>query len=254
MQHTPGSDPQWQPQSSPPDNAYPPPGHGQPPTRKGVGGLSVALAALLVLSACVSALLSVALFARRSLMGDTLDGAAGNPNAALVLDDVMAADSFFFIAAGLGVVNLLVIPVWIIWQYRYAHNAALLRGPFRPDKGWAIGGWFIPLVCYVVPQLQLMNSARASERSPRVVPIVAAWWATYVAFQLINGSSFVVRLQDYEIYDEQSLRAYVSRFQFADALFGVGSLIQTVSAVLAVVMVRQLTTRQARNLSHIGVM
>ena len=62
--------------------------------------------------------------------------------------------------------------VTIIWMYRVAANHRTLHRGGTWGPGWAIGGWFLPPVVYVIPMLMLRELWKASNPD---VPIGGEW-------------------------------------------------------------------------------
>lgn len=108
---------------------------------------------------------------------------------------VSRADDVRVVAACASAVGLLAaivgLATWSHQAYRTAssRNRALLR--YSP--GWALGGWFVPIVNLVRPKQVVDDLWRASEARddhreyPRIALSVHVWWALWVA-------GFVLRL------------------------------------------------------------
>jgi hypothetical protein len=47
--------------------------------------------------------------------------------------------------------------IFIVWQYRHAKNAKMLGQTSGLGPRWAIGGWFIPLVNFALPAVQMLD-------------------------------------------------------------------------------------------------
>src|SRR3954470_3233570 len=189
---TPPSPPPWH---SPPP-APPPPGTPYPaatystggyaytptPAAQGTKGLATALTVLLVVTGLTGIFVAIAFFHRASLVDDT-------NRVFFNLDEVNDADSTVSGAVAFFMLGLLATGVvWIIWQFRYAKNAELLRGNYGLPSGWAIGGWFVPLGNFALPQLQLLQAARASDpdlaqgqpvASGRAPSMIVPWWVVF---------------------------------------------------------------------------
>lgn len=76
----------------------------------------------------------------------------------------------------------------IVWMHRIAKNHALLHRGATWGPGWAIGGWFLPPVLYIIPFLMFRELWKASDpdvpiggewRDGRVAPIVSIWFVLY---------------------------------------------------------------------------
>jgi hypothetical protein len=211
-----------------------------------LGGLTTAVTILLGLPTAVSLVAAFQLFDRASLLAVYQDA----PITPLMLDVVEGADTT--VTGWLllfGVVYLATGTVFIIWHHRYASNAVILRGPLTLGPGWAVGGWFIPLANFVLPFLQLNQSARASdpalpqgERPSRgTLPrIQTAWTSTFVAAAVLFTASTWTRPST----PSADASSTINAFTMADRAAGVAFLLYTVAGVLAVLTVRTLTRRQ----------
>jgi lysylphosphatidylglycerol synthetase-like protein (DUF2156 family) len=82
----------------------------------------------------------------------------------------------------------------IVWMYRIAANLRKLgrRGTWGP--GWAIGGWFLPPMLYIIPLLMFRELWHGSDpstpldanwRSKRFHPVIIAWFALYSVAPLV---------------------------------------------------------------------
>jgi hypothetical protein len=186
----------------------------------------------------------VALLHRASVVND-FTGFGG-----VTVSDVSDADSQAGGAVGLLQFGLLATGiVWIIWQFRYAKNAQALRGNYGLAPGWAIGGWFIPFGNLVLPQLQLLQAAKASDPNLPVGQPAAsgtapssliAWWVAYDLAGLLFGIGSVMRP------NKDDFNFDLDRFVRADRVSAFACMLYIAAAVLAIVMVRALSDRQTR--------
>jgi hypothetical protein len=229
-----------------PASSYGAPGYGYaaPAQVKPLKGLATAISVLLAITGLAAVWAAVALFHRASVVSD-FTGLAG-----VSIQDIKDADSQVSGSVGLFQFGLLATGiVWIIWQFRFAKNAQALRGNYGLAPGWAIGGWFIPFGNLVLPQLQLFQAAKAS--SPDLPPgqpatagtapaSVLAWWVAYD----LAGALFAIGQLTRP--DKNSFNFDLDKFVRADRLSGFSCLVYVVAAVIAILMVRALTDRQAR--------
>ena len=51
----------------------------------------------------------------------------------------------------------------MIWLFRIAKNHQALGRRLTWAPGWAIGGWFLPPIVYVIPTLMLRESWKAAD-------------------------------------------------------------------------------------------
>jgi hypothetical protein len=81
----------------------------------------------------------------------------------------LATQAFGFISIGLMVVLAL-------WSYNAAKTTKILGLQLRREPGWALAGWFIPIVSLWFPPTTIRSFA--PERSQ--LRIVVEWWACYI--------------------------------------------------------------------------
>ena len=157
--------------------------------------------------------------------------------------DVNQVDTMHAIAAGFVVLELVALlttgVVFITWTRRLYRNVAPLGGETRFKPGWAVGGWFVPLLNLVRPKQVLDDAWRAGmvdsrdlDKVDKPPPFMEFWWALFVIAPF--AATFITRS------DEDSGR---SRAQY----FELRSLVQLawmVVAVLAFWVVVRLTDRQ----------
>lgn len=216
---------------------------------KPLRGLSTALTVLLALAGVAALLLAGAMFNRASVSAD-LAPFISTPDVLQRHDD--ATGTF----AGMLVLYVLLVlaagVVFIVWQFRHAANAQARRGSLGLGPGWAIGGWFIPVANYVLPAIQLHQSARASdpETGPGPSPgsggrapgVIIAWALAYALGNIV----FAVGVAIYSSgIDEMGFVNDPDAMTTGDRLGATGMLIVAAAAVLAILMVRKLSARQA---------
>lgn len=165
-------------------------------------------------------------------------------------------DSF----SGFALVQLLTMIVVIssavvsmIWLYRIAANVrrfgrATVWGPV-----WAVFGWFLPPLLYVIPLLMLREMWKASNpdvapgdegwRKGSEQPLLWGWWVTYSVIPLIFAvvrANSLFRVGGPVGGDVRDSADALRDFGAA----GIGSIVSTViGAVLWILIVRALTNR-----------
>jgi Domain of unknown function (DUF4328) len=206
------------------------PGAGGPV--RSLTGLATALTILLPLAALVAVLLLVELTHRLDLLGQIRDGdvSPGLVSRAEDSDHAVAAWSALY-----GLVVLATGIVFIVWLYRARTNADALGGRFqRRGKGWAIGGWFCPIVNLWFPYQIVTDVRREADGEPKSYPLHRVWWGFWIATGALGTSS---RLQTGE--DVNSLT------DATDAAI-VEFLLAIPAAILAIFVVRAVTASWER--------
>ncbi len=83
--------------------------------------------------------------------------------------------------------------VTMIWMFRIAKNHRTLHRGCTWGPGWAVGGWFLPPLVFVIPTLMFRELWKASDpavpvggewRSNRASPLVLLWFVLYTLMPL----------------------------------------------------------------------
>jgi hypothetical protein len=198
-------------------------------------GLRTALSGLFLLVVVASVASGVAHLHRAGVIDRISNGTATLREARRADDLVRTATLIalsLLVAAGV---------VFIVWQWRTAKNAEVLgRTGARYGAGWSIGGWFIPLANLVIPVLIIQDLWRSSDPDPSLVgwrsrprsALVGWWWAAIVLGGLAGRSANAT--------DTSSL----SDLRSAETRAAFGVLLFAVAAILAIAVVRTITSRQ----------
>ncbi|MYW11513.1 DUF4328 domain-containing protein [Streptomyces sp. SID2563] len=204
-------------------------------------GLARAVCVLLGAAAVADVLSIAAGVHSRVLIADGLDGGF------LAVDEEAwtRADRLYGFAGSLQVLTFLTAGVvFLVWMRRARLNAEVFDPSAHPMKpGWAIGGWFVPIGNLWLPYRVTSGIWTASApvetpggrfAAPRA--LLNAWWAVFVADQLVSRASGRL-YADAETGDE--IIRGLDLVVVTDAL-------DLVAAVLAILVVRRLTTMQSR--------
>ncbi|MGI5212186.1 DUF4328 domain-containing protein [Plantactinospora sp. CA-290183] len=154
---------------------------GQPPVRPDVRtysvrvpGLAASVAVALAMLAAAAALLSPALGARLARRAER-DGDIAALDQAAYLETVLGLGQIALVLAAAVLV--------IIWFYRAYRNLDAFPGAgSRLAAGWAIGGWFVPVVNLVVPFRVMADVARGSLWRLTTPALVWVWWLSYLVY------------------------------------------------------------------------
>jgi hypothetical protein len=181
----------------------PPPGLSPPPgavgyqsgpwgavTLERVGGLAKALTVVLIVNALGQ--IVTALFLRgqidnaRDLIAERID------------DDTFLERQLGFSGVSLltGGTTLAAAVLTMIWLYRVARNHRSLRRQTTWAPGWAVGGWFLPPLLYVIPTLMVREHWKAAD--PSSPPGDDSWrrgpepWLVWVWFFVYSVAPILV--------------------------------------------------------------
>lgn len=232
---------------------YPQPGHQQyPPQSPGCyplaytvptapSGLAQAVQVLLGLAGLVALLgLAANTYSFATAWSSMVNGTVGeDPQASAGL-----AVSVVVLVIGM-VLTLGTAVCFMVWLYRCGTLSAILApGEQRLGRGWAIGGWFVPIAYLVLPRLFIGDVWRAARPVEEIArrrgrTALVSWWWVPFCFQ---QTCFVASMESVqEAINSDSTRAYIIGTFLGVQLV---TLARVVAAVLGVLMVRRLTARQ----------
>jgi hypothetical protein len=147
-------------------------------------------------------------------------------------------------AVGIAVLALFVVTgiAWLVWQHRSQTNLRTAGvGPLHFTPGWAVGWWFIPIASLWKPfqaTRELYTASAGGERwwETPTPALLGWWWAGWIAFNVMDGlaSAFFSG-------DDVSVGSFMTGDRFSIA----GDLLSTATAMLAIIVVREVIRRQA---------
>lgn len=165
----------------------------------------------------------------------------------ITLAEVEASDNRFATAGVLQIVAALVAAItFLLWFSRAYRNSARMGSRPRYAHGWAIGAWFVPIVNLIVPKHLADDIWRGSDPddalpeletagAKRVNPLLHFWWAAWLIGGIIGN--FAIRSAFRGAPTLEGLRGQAQAYLVTD-------LISVVALVLAVLVIREVTTRQ----------
>lgn len=226
-----------------PGPVYPPGSVGRPPGPLPVRGLGLAVQVLMAVGFVVGAVELVAAWGLARLV-DRLQ----NPRNTVTEADADRADQFQQVAGLLDLLFFVITAVvFLIWFRRLRINAGWWAPEGqRRSQGWAVGGWFVPIVNFWFP-FTIATDILAGSRPPGSADrsgqtLLTLWWITWVT-QLVLGVAYRGMTRDPRTIDDYATIANT----------GVAiSVVDLVLTVLAVLVVRMLTGLQARRLTAHG--
>lgn len=150
---------------------------------------------------------------------------------------IVLAQSVLFLATAV---------VFVIWFHRAYSNLPALGAVHRHGPGWAIGGWFVPILSLIRPKEIANDIWRASDpelerevgrgyEGKRVSPLINLWWAAFLIFGVVaQFGSGVIGSDSAEAAD------------LVNAAKGMlyGDIALVIAAVLALLTVKAMSDRQ----------
>ena len=175
------------------------------------------------------------------------------------LDGTLDSDDFaeqvapymlFTAVQGAAVIASMVLVM--IWMYRLAANHRALHRGTTWGPGWAVGGWFLPPLLYIIPTLMFSELWRASDpdvpvggewRSRPASPLVALWFVLYSLLPL--GLMFAQTDTAWSGVgpSEEELAKQIAGDQ---GIVLVSTVLTVLAAVVFIVFARRLTSRHQR--------
>jgi len=148
--------------------------------------------------------------------------------------------------------QIALIVVTMIWLFRIAKNHQALGRRLTWAPGWAIGGWFLPPIVYVIPTLMLRESWKAADpdvpagderwKSSSDSPLLWIWAALYVVIPLLF---IVLGLRQQFGMMSTEARDVAESIDDHRSLLVAQSIVVVLAAVAWGLFVRALTTRHA---------
>jgi hypothetical protein len=208
-----------------------------------VGGASVILVGLAALFGALAVIVSQTMIddADRFLEGDVASE-----------DFISTIAPYLLLTFVQGAVVIASVVLVMIWMYRMAANHRALHRGATWGPGWAIGGWFLPPLLYIIPTLMYRELWRASDpdvpvggdwKSRPVSPLIMLWFLTYSLIPL--GLMFVESdtvLSGLGGSDDELARQITGD----QGLVIASTAVTVVAAVVFVSFARQLTARHQR--------
>ena len=169
----------WQPPESPHSSGYVSP-----------AGLARVLRWLLAGWVVLAGIATAASFVHHRLVTALLDGELENGLARVQASDELQSIIGLVQILGLGVTGA----VFIAWTRRVYRNLAPLGTSRRFRPGWAIGGWFVPVLNLWRPKQILNDVWRGTEHgedhagvsTDTNLTLLNAWWATLIISRVVG--------------------------------------------------------------------
>jgi hypothetical protein len=127
--------------------------------------------------------------------------------------------------------------LFIRWFHRAYRNLDALGSHRRHGTGWAIGGWFVPILSLFRPK-QIIDDIWWGTKRPTdtatSAPLLMVWWVGFVVSQTV--ANVIVRIT----FPEDGTAEQLQRSDYA---WIVSDLLDCAAAVLAILVVRRTTDR-----------
>jgi hypothetical protein len=208
----------------------------------------VAKASVILVGA--TALMSlVELLARQAVTGEADDYLAGRIDADEFTESILG---YAMVGVVSGMLSIAAAVLTIIWMYRVAANHRALHRGGTWGPGWAIGGWFLPPLIYVIPTLMLRELWKASDpeipigsdwRRASGSPLPIVWFVLYTIVPFISFASEAGGMLDELQGSETTIAERITGDQTADIVV---ALFTVAAAAVFIILVRQLTDRHRR--------
>jgi hypothetical protein len=140
---------------------------------------------------------------------------------------------------------LIVTAVFYLRWFKCAYaNVERLGGERRYGTGWAVGAWFVPILSLWRPKQIADDIWKASNRDgdTAVSPVVRVWWGAWLLASVIGNMTLRFTFSA-DTPDE---------LQGAAAANIAAVVLEFVAALLAIWVVRAITTRQSSSPSRFG--
>jgi hypothetical protein len=149
---------------------------------KRVGGIGRAAFILVGLAAVFAALTVIVSQTVTDEADAYLEGATSS-------EDFMASIApYLLLTLVQGAIVIASMVLVMIWMFRLAANHRALHRGATWGPGWAIGGWFLPPLLYIIPTLMFRELWKASDpdvpiggdwKSRPASPLITAWFLAY---------------------------------------------------------------------------
>jgi hypothetical protein len=241
------------PPPPPPSNLVAPPGYAgytatpftQAPLKR-VKGLARTVTILVLATAALSVL---DLIVRQTVTDEADQYLAGVTDRK---EFIQSITGYLLIGVVQGALQLAAAVIVIIWMYRMAWNHRALHRGGTWGPPWAIAGWFLPPIVYVIPTLMLHELWKASDpevpvggdwRSRHASPLPVVWFLLYTAGPVISLASQSGGFLDQLRGSEETIAEAITGGQTVDIIVVA---LTVASAIAFVMLVRQLTARHTR--------
>lgn len=135
------------------------------------------------------------------------------------------------------------VVIWCIWKNKSCKNAWLFRSaqPTQllgmmdvPTPGWAVGGYFVPILNLWKPYQAMVFIRDQVASKVNTGPLVGFWWASFLTMRIANR---------YFFRDSVGLTTVEEVVQYNQGVM-IGSGITIVATVIAAILIHKISTGQ----------
>ncbi|PKH43856.1 Protein of unknown function [Nocardioides alpinus] len=134
--------------------------------------------------------------------------------------------------------SLLTAVLFIVWLYTAHHSARMDRTVLKHGSGWAIGGWFVPVLNFWRP-FQMVTDVRRGATGEATVDVPLRqgwWWGTW----LLSTALATVCDVFYQLAAEEPAGGYFQLLARAASWERFASALTILAAVLGILVVREI--------------
>ncbi|NGM12160.1 DUF4328 domain-containing protein [Verrucosispora sioxanthis] len=150
---------------------------------------------------------------------------------------------------------LVAIVLVIVWTWRARTNLDVFpgAGPTNSD-GWAIAGWLVPFVNFVMPHRVVGNIARESLWRLSTPVLVHVWWGSWLVFLFAERMFARSAAAEYEAlpYPQTSsdFQAYADHYLTATGEYLVPAIFCTVAGGSLIVLIQSISAAQTARIAR----
>lgn len=197
-------------------------------------GVSIALQVALLLSLVAAAF---TLYVDLQVLGFA-DDVRVRPDTVVVADGARI-DRLIALSTVEAATSLLVGVLFIVWLYTAHHSARMDRTVLEHGSGWAIGGWFVPVLNLWRP-FQMVTDVRRGATGSSSVDIPRRqgwWWGTWV----VSCALAVVDNVLYQLAAAEPAGGYIELLARAASWERFSCMLTMLAAVLGIFVVREIS-------------
>ncbi|MEV6690182.1 DUF4328 domain-containing protein [Micromonospora sp. NPDC051196] len=150
---------------------------------------------------------------------------------------------------------LVAIVLVIVWTWRARTNLDAFpgAGPTNSD-GWAIAGWLVPFVNFVLPHRVVANIARESLWRLSTPWLVHLWWGAWLAFLLTDRLTARSVVAEYDAlpYPQTpaDFQAYADHYAAATTTYLLPAVACLVAGVSLIVLIHRVSAAQTARIAR----